>query len=397
MTTPELLSKVGFEKGKIGSGEKESGYQIKESSLGSLLGSAFVCFAVMGLMVVSMVFDVHFEKKTLHRQLRAEEHHAVAKLAQVQMELWSQYHDDIKESHEAHKLLIDLNTSMTLLQGKLKGAIDEQAAELSLNPVKAAKFADKILHIVAASQQDNLKHTKHLLDHLINVGKKSAKLEKFVDKEIHHEVIEEHKKEVEDKKEGIDVGVHEPHHVPDAKHPAHHADAKDKPKNPEDPPEDEDPLKDMLEGFFKTLGDFQKEFPKEVRAKLKDGNPAYEQIKDLYGKIKAEDNNLGEEEVNNELNKIDLASVGAALGSGRVLPVNDVVEELAMVPKVPVKKLEKLEAEWRKGKGDTMDIFEQLNELHEKGVIPGGWLQMGVDKMEKEEEMEEEKLENHEA
>ena len=37
----------------------------------------------------------------MHRELRREEHHAASKLAQVGMELWSEYRDDIHESHEA--------------------------------------------------------------------------------------------------------------------------------------------------------------------------------------------------------------------------------------------------------------------------------------------------------
>lgn len=386
--TPEnILNTVGFEKGKIGSGEKETGYQIKESSLGGLLGSACVCFLVMGLMVVSMVFDVHFEKKQLHRQLRAEEHHAVSKLAEVQMELWSQYHDDIKESQEGQKLLAEVKTSMTLLQGKLKGAIDESTQEFNLNPQKAAKFADKLIHIVAAAQEENLKHTKHLVDHLVKAGKKSVHLEKFVDKQIHQEVVEEEKREKEDKKDGIDVGVHEAHQVPDAKGSASSKDAES---------EEEDPLKELLEGFFRTLKDHQAEFPEKVRAKMKDGNPAYDKLKDLHGRIKAEDSILGEEDVIAELEKIDLASVGAELGSGRVLPPADIVEELSLVPKIPIKKLEKLERAWRKGSTDTMDIFEQLNELHTLGQIPSGWLQMGVNEAEQSEQEEEEMPEHSE-
>merc|ERR1719261_1338396 len=84
-------------------------------------------------MVVSMVYDVRFEKKNLHRMMRVEEHHAASKLAQVQMELWSQYRDDVQESHEARTLLKHLDASYGEFQGKFQGAVTEFAAELNLN------------------------------------------------------------------------------------------------------------------------------------------------------------------------------------------------------------------------------------------------------------------------
>ncbi|CAK0806640.1 unnamed protein product [Prorocentrum cordatum] len=156
MTTPDLLTTVGFEKGKIGaprSGEKEVGYQIKESSLSSLVGSLLICFLVMGLMVVCMVYDVRLEKKTFHRERRVEEHHAASKLAQVQMELWSQYRDDVQESREATRLMATLNASYTQFKPKLEVAVNDVAKDMGLNTDRASKFADKILHVVADMQK----------------------------------------------------------------------------------------------------------------------------------------------------------------------------------------------------------------------------------------------------
>lgn len=398
-TTTEVLSKVGFEKSKIGHGDKEVGYQINETSLGGLLGSMCVCFSVMGLMVVMLVYDVHFEKKTLHRQLRVEEHHSAAKLAQVQMELWSQYRDDIKESHEAQKLLKDLDASYGSLQGKLKAAVDETSAELGLNPVKASKFAEKIVHLVADTQLESVKHVKHLVDHLVAVGKKSVKLEKLVDKQIQKELKEEKQLMKEDMKEGIDVGSHEKHQVPSAqgntetpeKKPSSDAKTAD---------EMDDPLKDLLEGFFFTLKDFDAEFKQSVRDKMQPGNTVYDQVEALHKKILSSMNGqdeMSEEEMNTELLKIDLASVGAGLGGGRVLPPADIIEELSMIPKLPFKQLTALETAWRKGEKDSAIVFEELSELHAKGVVPGGWLQQGVNEEEKIEEMEEERLEEMEG
>lgn len=376
---PEILSKVGFEKSKIGAGDKETGYQIKESSLSSLMGSACLCFLVMGLMVVSMVFDIHFEKKTIHRQLRQEEHHAASKLAQVQMELWSEFHSDIQESHEAQALVKNMNASYGTLQGKIKASVNELSAELSLNPVKAEKFADKLLHLVADMQQDNVKHAKGLVSHLVAAGKRSQKLEKRVDKEMLTEAKEEKKAMLEDAKEGINAAL------PLQEHEHTKPLSEDAKRREED---EDDPLKEMLTGFFFTFDDFEREFQGEARKKMVDGNHVYESIKALYVKTQA-DEPPAEEDLQAELDKIDLSSVGAGLGSGRALPVFDLIEELSLIPKIPYKDIRKLEKQWKKGDLDSVAVFEQLQELHEKHQVPSGWLQLGVDSEEKEEEKEE--------
>ena len=52
---------------------------------------------------------------------------------------------------------------------------------------------------------------------------------------------------------------------------------------------------------------------------------------------------LSEGEVAEALDKIDLESVGAGLGSGRVLPARDIVEELLMIGIIPFTELHELE------------------------------------------------------
>merc|ERR1719183_1286362 len=188
-------------------------------------------------MVMSMVYDVHFEKKTFHRQLRVEEHHAASKLAQVQMELWSEFHNDIQESHEAKALLRYMNDSYGTLQSSIKTAVTELSVELNINEHKAAKFADKLLHLVVNMQQDNVKHAKHLVDHLVAAGKRSVKLEKHVDKAMLQEAKEEKKAMAEDAKEGINVASPSEEKQPKA---ANKAKSGDQP-NEED---EEDPLKE---------------------------------------------------------------------------------------------------------------------------------------------------------
>jgi len=259
---------------------------------------------------------------------------------------------------EAQSLLKSLNASYDQYQVKIKGAVDEFAAELMLNPDKAAKLADKVLHLIADMQQDNVKHAKHLLEHIVKSGKRSETLEKHVDKQLRREVKAE-------KQLMEDDGVAPEHEDADEEEP--------------------DPLKHLLEGFWATFDDYESEFNGKVRANLKNGHPLQTQLQDLYKKIQSEEA-LSEEEAAAELDKMDLASIGAGLGSGRVLPVFDIIEEMALITVIPHDELQVLKDEWFKGKQDSVSIVSILKEMHAKGLIPSGWLQMGVDAEEKSEE-----------
>merc|ERR1711972_773580 len=99
-----------------------------------------------------------------------------------------------------------------------------------------------------------------------------------------------------------------------------------------------------------------------------------------------------EEEVTKRLDAIDLTAVGAGLGEGRVLAPVDIVEELVLVPKIPHDRLSKLMEAWESGKKNADLVFEELLELQSNGLIPGHWMDMGVEK-EEEEEIKEEKKE----
>mmetsp|Transcript_1162 Transcript_1162/g.1285 ORF Transcript_1162/g.1285 Transcript_1162/m.1285 type:complete len:365 (-) Transcript_1162:38-1132(-) len=360
MTTPDIFETVGFEKSKIGSGDKELGYVIKRSRARGLAVGGGAIVAVLFLVAVFTLFEVRFERRSFHRKLRKEEHHAVGKLAQVEMELWSQYRDDITESHEAQALLRSLNDSYSQLQGRIQSTIDNAAKDLNLNKDKATHLADLILHQVADMQQENVKHAKHLVDHLVTAGKRGATLEKHVGKEIVKEMEEEEKEIEDDEKDGgISYEEHEGAGVNGT--------------------DEGDHLKEVLEGFFFTFNDYETEFKDKPREVLKEGNPVFKELQDLKKKIDGKEP-LSEEEIGQALDKIDLTSVGAGLGSGRVLPAADIVEELLLIPKIPHKEISALEKEWKDGKKDSVQVFGQLAEWHGEGLVPSGWLQMGVNR-----------------
>lgn len=365
MTTPDLFTTVGFEKSKIGANETELGYAIKRTRLIGLMVGSLGCIGILALLGVWSQFEIHLEKRTMHRELRREEHHAASKLAQVGMELWSEYRDDIHESHEAQMLMKLLNSSYTNFEAQVKATVDATSKDLGLNGDKAAKLADSVLRLVADQQKAGLKHTKRLVDHLVEAGKRAVPLEKRAEKEVFQEVHAEEKLVAEDPE------------IFDALPPgANHSDF-------------DDPLKGILEGFFWIFNDYEREFSGKPRSLLKPGNKAFDALKALDQKM----DDLSEGEVAEALDKIDLDNVGAGLGSGRVLPARDIVEELLMIGTIPHKELRELEEAWKAGKEDSVSVFGKISEMHELHQVPSGWLQRGVDEDEKEEMEEEEKEE----
>jgi len=378
MTTPDILDTMGFEKKKVGSGDKELGYVIKKKSLNGLIVGVAAIFGVLVMVAVFTQFEVRFERRSFHRKLRKEEHHAAHKLAQVEMELWAQYRDDIHESQEANAMLAGVSASYDKFQANLQKTIDSAAKELNLNSDKATHLADMILHLVADMRKEHIHHTKQLVDHLVNAGKRSVKLERHVEKEIKEELKEEAEKMVEDKEEGIEEEV-------------------DKYEGSGmDGDADSDPLKSMLDGFFSTFNDFETEFKDQARSTLKPEHPVYKQLEALWAKISGP-TPLEEEEVGEELGKIDLAGVGAGLGAGRTLPAQDIVEELLLIPKIPHKELRELEEKWKAGSVDAVAILGKLEEYQEQKLIPSGWMREGVDKDYDEEFKEEQEEEEKEG
>jgi len=366
MTTPDILETVGFEKKKIGSGDKELGYVIKKKSLNGLAISVIAVLSVLAVVVVLSQFEVRFEKRSFQRKLRKEEHHAASRLAQVDMELWAQYKEDIRESIEAQTMVRNLNSSYDKFQANLQKTINASAKELNLNSAKAAHLADMILQLVATVKTNNLHHVKHLVDHLVASGKRSGMLEKHVSKSLREDLLDESKLLHEDQAEGIDS--HE------------QLGSAGKAGDPSNSSMADDPLQGMLEGFFFTFNDYESEFKHRTRISLSQpGNAVYRQLQDLWANITSA-TPPSEEEVGAALDHIDLSSVGAGLGSGRILPAVDIVEELLLIPKIPHSDIEELEKVWRSGHTDSVDVLAKLEEWYAQKLIPSGWLKKGVER-----------------
>eukprot|EP00440_Ansanella_granifera_P031353 gb/GFBE01034044.1/.p1 GENE.gb/GFBE01034044.1/~~gb/GFBE01034044.1/.p1 ORF type:complete len:372 (+),score=128.19 gb/GFBE01034044.1/:1-1116(+) len=365
MTTPDLFTTVGFEKSKIGANDTELGYAIKKTRLIGLVIGGLGCLGFLALIGVWSQFEVHLERRSLHRQLRKEEHKAASKLAQVGMELWSEYRDDIHESHEAQLLVKQLNSSYDRFQATIRSSVQATSNELGLNQDKAAKLADTILHLVADQQKESLTHTKKLVDHLVEAGKRAVPLQKHAEHEVLKEVKEEGKAIAEDLANGVALPEADPV----------------EPGAGENLTEPEDPLKGILDGFWYVFHDYEREFSGKPRELMKPGHKAFDALKAIADK----EDELTEAEIAAELDKVDLESVGAGLGSGRVLPARDIVEELLMIGTIPHKELDALYEDWVSGKEDSVSVFAKLEEMHGKELVPSGWLQRGVDEDEKEE------------
>jgi len=373
MTTPDLFQTVGFEKSKIGSNDTELGYAIKRTRLIGLIVATMGCMSILAVLGVWSQFEVKFEKRSAHKELRKQEHRAASKLTEVGMQLWGEYRDDIKESHQAQALLKNLNVSNIMFKAQLKKKVAESSKELNLNSDKASMLVNDILNLVADHQQNNIKHTKGLVDHLVEAGKRAVPMEKRTE----HEVMKEVQEEAKAIKEDVETGEA----LPEPELPEAEAG-----KNSSEPA---DPLKGILEGFFFIFNDYEREFGGKPRQLMKPGHGAFDGLK----KLAEEMEDLSDAELAKKLDTIDLDSVGAGLGSGRILPAADIVEELLMIGDIPHKQLKELEQDWRAGTQDSVSVFGIISKLHEEHKVPSGWLQRGVDEDEKEETLREEEEE----
>merc|ERR1740138_1818258 len=136
-----------------------------------------------------------------------------------------------------------------------------------------------------------------------------------------HELKEEQKHMKDDVKDGIDATAP----IREDQGPT--------PVTPD--PTEEDPLRDVLTGFFASFDEHERRFKGRPHENLKDGHPVYEQVKALHERI----HDMLEEDLQAEINKVDLAGEDITTEIQAALPLPDLVEEITLMPKIPDDKL----------------------------------------------------------
>merc|ERR1719382_2402587 len=253
-----------------------------------------------------------------------------------------------------------LNKSYDAFMPKVKLVVDDVASKMNLNPDKAANFADKILHAVAEMQTDNVKHAKKLLDHLVKSGNKSQKLQTHLDKEMLADIAEEQKYIEEDMADKVFKDVEA--WVQQVGEYANTSKT--------------DALKDIIQGFWAAFDEYERAFGGKVRQNMNSFKEGllHDQIEHLYFKMKGP-NAISEDEIREELGKIDLMSVGAPLGTHPDdMFMSEIVEELFIVPQIPHEELEELKLQWKSGKKDSVTVFSRLQQMYAKKMLPSWWL-----------------------
>lgn len=366
MTTPDLLTTVGFERRKLGNGDKEVGYAIRSSNLVVIAVGIVAFAAVLSFAVVWSLFEIRFERRHAHHELRVEEHHAALKLARVEMELWSELRADVHESQEARVLLQSLNASYEELTHKLRNSIGKLCRDNGLHAEKATLISHKVLHLIVEHRQETIRHAKTLVDHLVNVGKKSAKLEKKLERKMDKEMKQEINMETEEaslEEDGM-----------------------------KDPPQ----IKMMVVNFWRLFDKFHSTYPDAIKLLKKDA-PAFQMAVDLWKRAEDQDIVLGEDELDKELQAIDLKNLGMEYiknSNEFTQDPYDFLEMVVAVPGVPFVEMGALEQEWKAGTKDSYAVLEQLREWKEAGRLPETWVAESVSEEEEEDREGEEDGEN---
>mmetsp|Transcript_106261 Transcript_106261/g.298891 ORF Transcript_106261/g.298891 Transcript_106261/m.298891 type:complete len:365 (-) Transcript_106261:103-1197(-) len=362
MNSVDVLETAGFKPGKIGAGDKEPGYTIGKTHLSRLASMIVLAVTLLVLLLVWSQFEIHFERRSLQRKFRKEEHHAASKLAKVEMELWSHFRDDIHESLEARAFYNSLNASYVQLESKIESAITQNTQDLGLSAAKANVLVQRIVRLLADHRADNLHDAEGLIHHLIKAGRKGEKLQKHLDEEIKrdmkHEVreMEAHEK-VEDDGDAEEVI-------------GEGGDA--------DGDEDEHELKPIVQEFWKTYDEFAKTYPAVVS--MKTDSEMYKSLEGLRTKLDSDENTMSDEDGEAELKRIDLQSVGIKREDVD-LGIRDLLEVLTCMPNMPHSKLRDLEKAWLSDEKQTFIVLDELHELAGEGKLPSVWLERIMDEM----------------
>ncbi|CAK0824734.1 unnamed protein product, partial [Prorocentrum cordatum] len=258
-----------------------------------------------------------------------------------------------------------LSIGVNIAFGAGQAAVADVAKETGLNPDRAADFADRILHVVADLQNDNVAHAKKLVDHLVKEGTKGEKLERHAEEHLLAQVAEE----VDHIGEDMQAGIAQ--EVEDASVGAGGAGAME----PADADE-RDPLRAVLQGIWSAFEDYEVAFGGKIRQSFQNGSLLYKELAGLQHKIATwKIFPPTEKDVIRKLESLGLSSEGLR---GGMLSAKEVVEELVMVPVVPSAELAGLQVKWKAGKVGSVPVLRRLLELRNKSMLPSSWLQQGI-------------------
>eukprot|EP00927_Polykrikos_kofoidii_P027041 TRINITY_DN2393_c0_g2_i1.p1 TRINITY_DN2393_c0_g2~~TRINITY_DN2393_c0_g2_i1.p1 ORF type:complete len:400 (-),score=103.05 TRINITY_DN2393_c0_g2_i1:87-1286(-) len=334
--TDQVLNTVGFQRTKVGSDDKETGYVIKRWHLHRVFGVlAFGCTLLFSLLLWSQ-YEIRIERRSFLSNIRSTAQKGDAwasKLAKVEMQLWAHYQRDIQESEEAKQLTERLNESYNLFKSQLNEKVQIAAKEADMPADKAADVATRLAQIVLKHRHEDLRNIEGLIEDLITAGVRSTALEKHIDREGKKELKEAEEEAMETENILKKVGAAE---KADRVENTHN-DMKGG-KEPQDEEYDSAALDAMLTNVFDLWVEFEQEFPGPYPA-LKEGSPLWKRIKtvqeDSESKVEAETalKKLGLEEM--KLGFVEDKSVF-------MQNLHQYVDMLLVIEQIPREKVRKL-------------------------------------------------------
>mmetsp|Transcript_46400 Transcript_46400/g.131219 ORF Transcript_46400/g.131219 Transcript_46400/m.131219 type:complete len:358 (+) Transcript_46400:55-1128(+) len=344
MVTPDIFTTVGFERRKFGASGKELGYLIAKPQLSKLTAVVIAPILVLGLFVAWTEFEINVERRSHQRDMRSTEHRTAAKLAEIEMELWSHYREDIRESHEAQTLLRNLNASYDDFKFQLQGTMLRAAKDLGLTSDEASLLTETALQIVADHRHRNMRQTRDLVDHLVSVGQKGSRLQQHLDDEVARDMREE------------------------TRHIVEHDEDMDWRGSPEDVK-----LSAIVNGFFETYREYLSDFSIAIHS-LHEGSDVYVQLMDMHARAE-EGREDGIEPFLDSLHRQQVIPRFTRGANTFMRTLSEFLGVLLMTPRVPHEQLSALEEEWDANTRDPYSVLTQLHEWEVEGRVPGYWLE----------------------
>jgi len=338
MAAPELLGHLGFRRRKFGSGDKELGYEIDGLPLSRLLLAVGLAAALLASLVGWSQYEIRLERRSFHRKLRREENAAAAQLAQVEMELWTHFRDDVRDSREALQLMDSLNSSLDELSVKLQTTIGKMARNFGLPQDKASILADTTVSLMAEQRQESIRHARGLLGHLLREGGGA---------------------------EAAAGGSRRPGGGEGGLSPA---------------ARQEGELRELVGGFWQAHAAFQRHFA-PARVKLvQGGGPLNKQLRDLRASLQGGE--LSGQEADAAQRRV-ADSLGLSLDHEDLAFLKspaDLLEVLLALPAFPTQELARLQSQWSpapgsEGSGDPYALLSLLHDWRARGRLPAPWLE----------------------